>query len=52
MVLGEVVGIHIDESCLTDGLVDATKMRPLARLGYQDYAVINEVFQLVRPKAG
>ncbi|WP_020594310.1 flavin reductase family protein [Kiloniella laminariae] len=52
MVLGEVVGIHIDESCLTNGLVDATKMRPLARLGYQDYAVINEVFQLVRPKAG
>ena len=51
LVLGEVVGMHIDEAYLTDGMVDATKMKPLARLGYQDYSVVNEVVQLVRPTA-
>ncbi|WP_120498643.1 flavin reductase family protein [Kiloniella sp. EL199] len=51
LVLGEVVGMHIDEAYLTDGMVDATKMKPLARLGYQDYSVVNEVVQLVRPSA-
>ena len=51
LVLGEVIGIHIDEAYLTDGMVDATKMKPLARLGYQDYSVVEDVIQLVRPKA-
>lgn len=49
MALGQVVGIHIDEAYLTDGKVDAVKMRPLARLGYKDYAAVEEVFELVRP---
>jgi len=45
LVLGRVVGVHIDESVLTDGRVDATKLRPLARLGYRDYAAVRDVFQ-------
>jgi len=46
IVLGQVVGIHIDDEALIDGRVDITKLRPIARLGYRDYAVIDEVFQL------
>ncbi|ODR94572.1 flavin reductase [Methyloceanibacter stevinii] len=46
IVLGQVVGIHIDDAALVDGRVDVTKLRPIARLGYQDYAVIDEVFEL------
>lgn len=49
LVLGEVVGIHLDESILTDGHVDAEKTRLLARLGYRDYAVIAETFAMNRP---
>ena len=48
-VFGHVVGIHIDESVLTDGLVDVAKLKPIARLGYMDYAVVEEVFQMRRP---
>jgi flavin reductase (DIM6/NTAB) family NADH-FMN oxidoreductase RutF len=44
--LGHVVGIHIDDAALIDGRVDITKLRPIARLGYQDYAVIDHVFEL------
>lgn len=51
LVIGEVVGIHIDESVLTDGLVDVAKLRPIARLGYRgDYAVIDETFEMLRPQ--
>ena len=40
MVIGEVIGIHIDDSIIADGKIDMAKLRPLARLGYYDYAVI------------
>jgi len=49
MIIGEVVGIHIDDSILTDGLVDVAKVRFLARLGYMDYAVVGESFAMERP---
>ncbi len=49
MVLGRVVGIHISDDVLTDGLVDASKFRPIARLGYMDYARVDEVFAMRRP---
>ncbi len=48
-VFGEVVAIHIDDSLLHDGRVDVAAMRPLARLGYMEYAVIDRVFSMPRP---
>lgn len=48
-VFGEVVGVHISEDILTDGMVDPTKFHPLARMGYRDYATVTEVFELTRP---
>ncbi|MHC5653013.1 flavin reductase family protein [Stappia sp.] len=50
MVLGEVVTVHLDESVLRDGRFDVTLARPLSRLGYMDYAVVDEVFTMARPK--
>ncbi|MEE8633640.1 MAG: flavin reductase family protein [Methyloceanibacter sp.] len=49
IILGKVVGVHIDDAAITDGKVDVTKLKPIARLGYGDYAVIDEVFTLTRP---
>lgn len=49
LVIGEVVGIHIDESILNEGLVDIARLQPLSRLGYMDYAVISEAFEMHRP---
>ncbi len=51
MVLGRVIGIHIDESVLTGGLVDMAKLRPIARLGYMDYTRVDLVFSMSRPGA-
>lgn len=49
VVIGEVVGIHIDDKLITNGMVDITKARPIARLGYMDYCVVDEVFAIMRP---
>ena len=51
-VLGQVVGIHIADEIITDdGLVDMKKLRPLARLGYYDYAIIEaeNIFSMKTP---
>ena len=49
LVIGEVVGIHIDEAAIVDGRVDVTRYRPVARLGYRDYTAVDSVFPLKRP---
>lgn len=49
MVIGEVVGVHIDKSILSDGLIDSAKVKPVSRLGYMDYATTESVYQMARP---
>lgn len=51
VVFGIVVGVYIDDACIRDGLVDTAAMRPLARMGYMDYAVVTPetTFTLNRP---
>jgi flavin reductase (DIM6/NTAB) family NADH-FMN oxidoreductase RutF len=50
LVIGEVVGIGIDDAIITpEGKIDVAKYQPAARLGYKDYAIIDKVFELDRP---
>jgi flavin reductase (DIM6/NTAB) family NADH-FMN oxidoreductase RutF len=49
MVLGRVIGVHIDDDLIVDGLVDIARARPIARLGYMDYSVVDAVFRMDRP---
>ncbi len=49
IVLGEVIGVHIDDAIITDGFIDMSKFRPVARLGYMDYTVVDNVFTMERP---
>lgn len=50
VVVGRVVGIHIDDSIITaSGKLDMVKVRPLARMGYLDYTSVTDVFEL-RPE--
>ncbi|MBZ0216526.1 MAG: flavin reductase family protein [Fimbriimonadaceae bacterium] len=49
MVLGQVVGIHIDETFIEDGILNLEKVKPIARLGYMDYTVVDRLFTLLRP---
>ena len=49
LVLGEVVAFHIDDALIRDGRFDTAAARPLARCGYQDYAVVESLIALARP---
>jgi flavin reductase (DIM6/NTAB) family NADH-FMN oxidoreductase RutF len=49
VVFGEVTGIHIRDECLVDGRFDVTRFSPASRLGYRDYAIVRDVFELGRP---
>ena len=51
VVIGEVIGVHIDDSVIVNGLVDVTRVQPLARLGYMDFCAVNELFAIQRPAA-
>ena len=52
LVCGEVIGIHIEDRFIANGRVDTAAMRVMARLGYQDYAVVDKVMTLARPPGG
>jgi len=50
LVLGEVVGIHISDAVIDDGIINYQKTQPIARLGYlADYAATTDVFHMPRP---
>lgn len=51
MVLGRVVHYHLREGLLRpNGLVDANLLKPVARLGGNEYATLGEVFAMLRPR--
>jgi flavin reductase (DIM6/NTAB) family NADH-FMN oxidoreductase RutF len=51
LVIGQVVGVHLDEAYITeDGRVDTARIKPIARCGYLgDYAVVESLFEMRRP---
>jgi flavin reductase (DIM6/NTAB) family NADH-FMN oxidoreductase RutF len=49
MVIGQVVGVHIDDAFVSNGLFDTVAAQPVARCGYRDYAAVQSVFELRRP---
>ena len=49
VVFGRVIGIHIDDSVIADGMIDMDAFRPIARLGYMDYTLVDNVFTMRRP---
>jgi flavin reductase (DIM6/NTAB) family NADH-FMN oxidoreductase RutF len=50
LILGQVVGIHIDKAFLVDGIFDLALAHPIARCGYlADYAEVTGLFEMIRP---
>lgn len=52
LVLGQVVGVYIDDQFIRDGMIDTAAMKPVARLGFRDYSVVEDVFAIKRPAGG
>ena len=49
-VFGQVIGIHIDDRFIVNGILNTAAMRPIARCGYDDYAVVESLFSMRRPE--
>lgn len=50
LVLGQVVGFHMIDEAIKDGIFDITTYNPVARLGYKDYSTVRDIYPLERPK--
>ena len=49
IIIGKVIGIHINDNFIKEGIVDVEKIKPLSRLGYMDYSVVDNIFSMKRP---
>ncbi len=50
VVFGEVVRIHVNDDVIdANGKIDIPAVKPIARMGYYDYAVIESVFEMRIP---
>ena len=52
MVLGQVVGIFMDDAYVRGGRFDTAAANPIARCGYADYAEVDHLFSIIRPPGG
>jgi flavin reductase (DIM6/NTAB) family NADH-FMN oxidoreductase RutF len=52
VVYGQVIGMHVDERFMKKGRFDLGAVRPIARCGYDEYAVVDKVFSMKRPESG
>jgi flavin reductase (DIM6/NTAB) family NADH-FMN oxidoreductase RutF len=50
VAFGQVIGVHIDDRFIKNGRLDTAAMQPIARCGYSDYAVVDKVISIVRPR--
>ncbi len=52
VIIGTIVLFHIDDDVYKDGYINIEKLRPIGRLGYNDYTVVNPdtIFTMLRPK--
>jgi flavin reductase (DIM6/NTAB) family NADH-FMN oxidoreductase RutF len=49
MAIAFVVGAHIDDALIVDGRVRTVDARPIARLGYSEYTVVDNAFRMPFP---
>ena len=49
MVVGQVIGVYIDDRFIENGRVNTAAMQPIMRMGYSEYAVVKEAFRMRRP---
>ncbi|HET9328476.1 MAG TPA: flavin reductase family protein [Candidatus Eisenbacteria bacterium] len=49
-IIGEVVWAHVRDDVLRDGRVDPVLLKPVGRLGGDQYTVVREAFSMPRPR--
>lgn len=54
LIIGQVVGIYVDDAFIRDGKVDTAAMHPIMRAGYDQYFQVgpDQMFRMTRPPGG
>jgi flavin reductase (DIM6/NTAB) family NADH-FMN oxidoreductase RutF len=52
VVFGQAIGVYINDAFIKNGRLDTAAMKPIARCGYDEYAMVESVFKMTRPKGG
>lgn len=52
MAIGHIVGVHIRDDLIVNGKVDLSSSQVIARLGYDEYTIIERIFKMSRPSDG
>ena len=50
MIIGEVVGIYIDDKFIIKDKINSLAMRTISRMGYSEYSEVNLKFMMTPPK--
>lgn len=49
IIIGQVVGVHIDDDVLRDGRFEVSLADPISRLGYMDFGLTDGLHERLRP---
>lgn len=49
IIIGQVVGVHINDAMLRDGRFDVSLAEPVSRLGYMDFGLTSDLHEMIRP---
>ena len=50
LIIGNIIGINISDKIIKNDRIDIGELKPISRMGYDDYALINTIFSMKRPK--
>ena len=50
LIIGNIIGINISDNIIKNDRIDIGELKPISRMGYDDYALINTIFSMKRPK--
>ena len=50
LIIGNIIGINISDKIIKNNMIDIGELKPISRMGYDEYALINTIFSMKRPK--
>lgn len=50
LIIGNIIGINISDKIIKNNRIDISELKPISRMGYDEYALINTIFSMKRPK--
>ena len=49
LIIGNIIGINISDKIIKNNRIDIGELKPISRMGYDEYALINTIFSMKRP---